>query len=498
MLGSVNVPPAAVPQRDDSSRRIANPAVGMRGTILRTGSETNGELFEVEFLVEPGDWTGPDHIHLRQEERFEIMSHAAPPGGRQGGAVDPGIDLRIAPEYVAQRPKRRAGRGAISPAAAARSANGGLSAGPLASGERGVEAALGRRPACWSSRSSSASTQTSSLPLTPARPRPEGPPGRARRARKSEGIPRRRGSASLGTSPPSPARAGEPTTTCSAPTPTRHETSKPRPPRPRPASRRRGALRPRTSSPRNIETSVATGRSQHPRNLETLPANAHRTASPLSRFHQKATSGDSRGSWLTRRRSNQGAAGRFCRSLRRPLLHLCGSSGRRCLTSPTTRRGPLRRGGPHAPIRHFWDEGESVVPKAAELATQPSPRRNTQCIAGRPPQFSPRDGHPATKTSGRQGSRLSFSEPASGARRPGWSLRPRARRRLALRAGREIHVESRETYGARRVHAALRRRGIRVGRKRLRRPLQRNPVWTPIQRHRTRSSSRRIRSYCSS
>ncbi len=74
MLGSVNVPPAAMPQRDDPSRLIANPAVGMRGTILRTGSETNGELFEVEFLVEPGDWTGPDHIHLRQEERFEIVS----------------------------------------------------------------------------------------------------------------------------------------------------------------------------------------------------------------------------------------------------------------------------------------------------------------------------------------------------------------------------------------------------------------------------------------
>ena len=37
---------------------------------------------------------------------------------------------------------------------------------------------------------------------------------------------------------------------------------------------------------------------------------------------------------------------------------------------------------------------------------------------------------------------------------------------------REIHVESRETYGARRVRAALRRRGIRVGRK-ARRPLQR-------------------------
>ncbi len=46
----------------------------MRGTILRIGADTNGEVFEVEFLVEPGDWTGPDHIHLRQEERFEILS----------------------------------------------------------------------------------------------------------------------------------------------------------------------------------------------------------------------------------------------------------------------------------------------------------------------------------------------------------------------------------------------------------------------------------------
>ena len=46
----------------------------MRGTIRRTSAETNGELFEVDFLIEPGDWTAPDHIHLRQEERFEMVS----------------------------------------------------------------------------------------------------------------------------------------------------------------------------------------------------------------------------------------------------------------------------------------------------------------------------------------------------------------------------------------------------------------------------------------
>jgi mannose-6-phosphate isomerase-like protein (cupin superfamily) len=74
MLDAVSQPPAAESQRGEPSRQIANPAVGMRGTILRTGSETNGEVFEVDFLVEPGDWMGPDHIHLRQEERLEVTS----------------------------------------------------------------------------------------------------------------------------------------------------------------------------------------------------------------------------------------------------------------------------------------------------------------------------------------------------------------------------------------------------------------------------------------
>jgi mannose-6-phosphate isomerase-like protein (cupin superfamily) len=70
----MGVSPSAVPQDDTPSRRLANPAIGMYGTILKTSNETNGELFEVEFVAEPGDWTAPDHIHLRQEERFEIIS----------------------------------------------------------------------------------------------------------------------------------------------------------------------------------------------------------------------------------------------------------------------------------------------------------------------------------------------------------------------------------------------------------------------------------------
>ena len=54
-----------------------------------------------------------------------------------------------------------------------------------------------------------------------------------------------------------------------------------------------------------------------------------------------------------------------------------------------------------------------------------------------------------------------------------WERRPPSNRDLAdawlAERVREIHAESRQTYGARRVHAALRHRGVRVGRKRVER-----------------------------
>ena len=54
-----------------------------------------------------------------------------------------------------------------------------------------------------------------------------------------------------------------------------------------------------------------------------------------------------------------------------------------------------------------------------------------------------------------------------------WERRPPSDRDLAdawlVERIREIHAESRETYGARRVHRALRHRGVRVGRKRVER-----------------------------
>jgi putative transposase len=61
-----------------------------------------------------------------------------------------------------------------------------------------------------------------------------------------------------------------------------------------------------------------------------------------------------------------------------------------------------------------------------------------------------------------------------------WQRRPPSEREradswLLERIG-EIHAESRQTYGARRVHRALRHRGVRVGRKRVERLMRRNGI----------------------
>jgi len=55
---------------------------------------------------------------------------------------------------------------------------------------------------------------------------------------------------------------------------------------------------------------------------------------------------------------------------------------------------------------------------------------------------------------------------------------------------REVHSDSRETYGAPRVHAMLRRRGIRVGRKRVARLMRRAGISGLVKRKRGRTTIR--------
>jgi quercetin dioxygenase-like cupin family protein len=53
---------------------LVNPATGLRTVFRETAQETSGELLRVDWIGDPGWTTGPDHVHPRQKERFEVLS----------------------------------------------------------------------------------------------------------------------------------------------------------------------------------------------------------------------------------------------------------------------------------------------------------------------------------------------------------------------------------------------------------------------------------------
>ena len=52
---------------------IDNPVTGERITFLRTSAETGGSLAEMELALSPAAKLAAEHIHLHQEERFEVI-----------------------------------------------------------------------------------------------------------------------------------------------------------------------------------------------------------------------------------------------------------------------------------------------------------------------------------------------------------------------------------------------------------------------------------------
>ena len=52
---------------------IENPVTGERITFLRTSAQTGGSLAEMELELSPTAKLAAEHIHLRQEERFEVL-----------------------------------------------------------------------------------------------------------------------------------------------------------------------------------------------------------------------------------------------------------------------------------------------------------------------------------------------------------------------------------------------------------------------------------------
>jgi quercetin dioxygenase-like cupin family protein len=57
-----------------AGEELLNPVTGLRTVFRKTAEETGGELLQDDWIGEPGWTTGPDHVHPRQEERFEVLS----------------------------------------------------------------------------------------------------------------------------------------------------------------------------------------------------------------------------------------------------------------------------------------------------------------------------------------------------------------------------------------------------------------------------------------
>lgn len=52
---------------------IENPVTGERITFVRTSAQTGGSLAEMELELSPTAKLAAEHIHLRQEERFDVL-----------------------------------------------------------------------------------------------------------------------------------------------------------------------------------------------------------------------------------------------------------------------------------------------------------------------------------------------------------------------------------------------------------------------------------------
>jgi quercetin dioxygenase-like cupin family protein len=76
---------------------LLNPVTGLRTVFRKTAEETSGELLQVDWIGEPKWTTGPDHVHPRQEERFEVLCGKL--GLRVGGVerVHRAGDVIVAP-----------------------------------------------------------------------------------------------------------------------------------------------------------------------------------------------------------------------------------------------------------------------------------------------------------------------------------------------------------------------------------------------------------------
>lgn len=53
---------------------LEHPITRERIIVRKASRDTGGELFQADFYLQPGGFVAAEHIHPRQEERFEVMS----------------------------------------------------------------------------------------------------------------------------------------------------------------------------------------------------------------------------------------------------------------------------------------------------------------------------------------------------------------------------------------------------------------------------------------
>ena len=56
-----------------NSGQVIENGRGHRITFVKTASDTNGELLEVEEFLKPGGLGPSEHIHLKQTEHFDVI-----------------------------------------------------------------------------------------------------------------------------------------------------------------------------------------------------------------------------------------------------------------------------------------------------------------------------------------------------------------------------------------------------------------------------------------
>jgi quercetin dioxygenase-like cupin family protein len=56
---------------------LEHPVTGERFVVQKASRDTSGELLELDFAVRPGGFIAAEHVHPKQEERFELTAGTA-------------------------------------------------------------------------------------------------------------------------------------------------------------------------------------------------------------------------------------------------------------------------------------------------------------------------------------------------------------------------------------------------------------------------------------